>query len=69
MPIGPNSLSDTFTQTYNAHAGTDILATINGIVLGNLNGISFSTTREKAPIYVLGSTDAVAFGRGNSFAT
>jgi len=58
------SLSDTFTQTYNAHSGTDMIATINGIVLGNLNGISFSTTREKAPIYTLGNVDAVAFGRG-----
>ena len=56
--------SDTLTQTYNAHAGTDIIATLNGVVLGNLNGISFSTTREKAPIYTLGNVDAVAFGRG-----
>lgn len=64
MPLGQNSLSDTFTRTYNSHSGCDIIATINGIVLGNLNGISFSTTREKAPIYTLGSVDAVAFGRG-----
>jgi len=56
--------SDTLTQTYNAHAGTDIIATLNGVVLGNLNGLSFSTTREKAPIYTLGNVDAVAFGRG-----
>ncbi len=58
------SFSDTLTQTYNAHAGTDIIATLNGVVLGNLNGISFSTTREKAPVYTLGNVDAVAFGRG-----
>lgn len=51
-------------QTYNASAGTDIVATIDGIVIGNLNGISYSTTREKAPIYVMGSVDAVSFGRG-----
>jgi hypothetical protein len=51
-------------QTYNASAGTDIVATIDGILIGNLNGISFSTTREKAPIYVMGSVDAVSFGRG-----
>jgi len=51
-------------QTYNASAGTDIVATIDGILVGNLNGISFSTTREKAPIYVMGSVDAVSFGRG-----
>jgi len=60
----PGGFSDTMTQTYNAHAGTDIIATLNGVVLGNLNGISFSTTREKAPVYTLGNVDAVAFGRG-----
>lgn len=51
-------------QSYNASAGTDIVATIDGILIGNLNGISYSTTREKAPIYVMGSVDAVSFGRG-----
>lgn len=64
MAIGSNSLTDTLTRTYNSHGGCDIISTINGIVLGNLNGISFSTTREKAPIYTLGNVDAVAFGRG-----
>jgi hypothetical protein len=59
-----SNFSDVLTQTYNAHAGTDIIATLNGVVLGNLNGLSFSTTREKAPIYTLGNVDAVAFGRG-----
>ena len=51
-------------QTYNSNSGCDIVATLDGVLLGNLNGISFSTTREKAPIYVMGSTDAVSFGRG-----
>jgi len=51
-------------QTYNSNSGCDIVATLDGVLLGNLNGISFSTTREKAPIYVMGSVDAVSFGRG-----
>jgi len=42
--------TDALEQTYNASSGCDIIATIDGIVIGNLNGISFSTTREKAPI-------------------
>lgn len=57
-------INEGIQQTYNASAGTDILATIDGVLIGNLNGISFSTTREKAPIYVMGSVDAVSFGRG-----
>ncbi len=61
---GANTLSDTLTRTYNAFSGCDIVATINGVVVGNLNGISYSSTREKAPIYTMGNVDAVAFGRG-----
>ena len=66
-PTSYQSITDAtegIRQTYNASAGTDILATIDGVLIGNLNGISFSTTREKAPIYVMGSVDAVSFGRG-----
>lgn len=57
-------ITEGIKQTYNSSSGCDIVATLDGILLGNLNGISFSTTREKAPIYVMGSTDAVSFGRG-----
>lgn len=59
-----NQVTDAIKQTYNSSSGCDILATIDGILIGNLNGISFSTTREKAPIYTMGSVDAVSFGRG-----
>jgi len=41
-----------------------MVPTINGIVIGNLNGVSFSTTREKSPVYTMGNVDPVAFGRG-----
>lgn len=62
-------LTEGLKQTYNSMAGTDIVATIDGILIGNLNGISFSTTREKSPIYVMGAVDAVSFGRGKALAT
>lgn len=57
-------ITDAIKQTYNTSSGCDIIATIDGILIGNLNGISFSTTREKAPVYTMGSVDAVSFGRG-----
>lgn len=57
-------VTNAIKQTYNSSSGCDIVATIDGVLLGNLNGISFSTTREKAPIYTMGSVDAVSFGRG-----
>lgn len=53
-----------FGQTYNSSSGCDIVASIDGIVLGNLNGISFSTTREKSPIYTIGNVDPVSYSRG-----
>lgn len=62
-----NALSETnkaFQNTYNSSSGCDIVASIDGIVLGNLNGISFSTTREKSPIYVVGQVDPVSYSRG-----
>lgn len=58
------AVTEGIKQTYNSSSGCDIVATLDGVLLGNLNGISFSTTREKAPIYVMGSVDAVSFGRG-----
>lgn len=64
-------VNNAFKQSYNSSSGCDIVATIDGILIGNLNGISFSTTREKAPVYTMGSVDAVSFGRGSivNFAT
>lgn len=59
-----DQITEGIKKTYNASSGCDIVATLDGILLGNLNGLSFSTTREKAPIYVMGSSDAVSFGRG-----
>lgn len=59
-----NNIGSTLAATYNSSSGCDIIPTIDGIIIGNCNGISLSTTREKSPIYALGSTDAIAFGRG-----
>jgi hypothetical protein len=59
-----SKVTEGLKQTYNSNSGCDIIATLDGVLIGNLNGISFSTTREKAPIYVMGSVDAVSFGRG-----
>lgn len=52
------------TVAYNSFAGVDITAVFNDIVIGTLQGISYSITREKAPIYTMGSADPRAFSRG-----
>lgn len=56
--------SDHITQTYTSMSGCDIQAFIESALLGNIQGISFSITREKAPIYIMGSVDPVSFSRG-----
>jgi hypothetical protein len=51
-------------QSYNSFSGVDIKAVFNNVVLGELQAISYSITREKAPIYTMGAADPRAFGRG-----
>ena len=57
-------LSEKVMQTYTSMSGCDIQAFIESVLLGNIQGVSFSITREKAPIYVMGHADPVSFSRG-----
>jgi hypothetical protein len=51
-------------KSYNSFSGVDIKAVFNNVVVGELQAISYSITREKAPIYTMGSADPRAFSRG-----
>ena len=53
-----------FTRSYNAFSGVDILVTFAGVHVGEVQGISFTVTREKAPNYTMGSADPRSFSRG-----
>lgn len=53
-----------FTRGYNSFSGVDIKAVFAGKAIGTLQGISYSVSREKAPIYTMGSPDPRAFARG-----
>ena len=53
-----------YTQSYNSFSGVDIMATFGGTLIGELQGVSYSVTREKAPIYTMGSADPRSFSRG-----
>ena len=56
VPLGAvDLLNNSYTQTYTAFSSVDIQAVLDGRIIGNLMGISYSVTREKAPRYVLGS--------------
>jgi hypothetical protein len=60
MPQQPS----TFAKGYNSFSGVDIKAVFNNTVLAELQAISYSVTREKAPLYTMGSADPRSFSRG-----
>lgn len=49
---------------YNSFSGSDIVATFAGVRIGEIQGVSISSSREKAPIYTLGRVNPLGFSRG-----
>jgi hypothetical protein len=61
--MGANSFEQ-YTKTYSTFSGCDIVATFNGKVIGELQAITYSISREKAPVYTMGSAEPRSFSRG-----
>ena len=55
---------NSYTKSYNSFAGSDMVVTFNKTIVGELQGLSYTVQREKAPMYVLGNADPVSFSRG-----
>lgn len=53
-----------YTQSYNSYSGVDMTVTFDGKIIGELQGLSYTVTREKAPLYTMGSADPRSFSRG-----
>jgi hypothetical protein len=53
-----------YRSSYTSFSGADIVAVVHNKVVGELQGISYSVTREKVPIYTMGSPDPRSFSRG-----
>ena len=51
--------SSQYTRTYTTFSGCDLVATFGAVVIGELQAISYSISREKAPVYTLGSRATV----------
>ena len=51
-------------KTYSSFSGADITAVMAGKLFATLQAISYSVTREKGPVYTMGSPDPRAFARG-----
>jgi hypothetical protein len=56
-------LESEVARSYNSFAGADIKAVIGQFQFAELQAISYSVTREKAPIYTMGSPDCRAYSR------
>lgn len=56
--------SQPYNNTYHSIAGVDIKAVLAGVTFANLQAISYSITREKAPIYTMGSVSCRGYARG-----
>lgn len=53
------------TKLYqSSFSGCDMTAVLGNKIVGTLQAISYTATREKGPIYVMGSADPIAFARG-----
>jgi hypothetical protein len=61
---GQNPNVSRYSKTFTSFSGADIVATFNGLVVGELQAITYSVTREKAPIYVMGDPNPKSFSRG-----
>lgn len=59
-----NQTSSSYTKTYTSFSGCDIVCTFGSVVIGELQAISFSVSREKAPVYTMGSAEPRSFSRG-----
>jgi len=55
MPTpGMNNVVARLARSYNSFSGVDIKASFAGTPIGELQGVSFTITREKAPLYTMG---------------
>lgn len=64
MPEKRPPQSSAFSRSYNSFSGVDIKGVFANRVIAELQAISYSITREKAPIYTMGSADPRSFSRG-----
>jgi hypothetical protein len=58
-----NSMVSEITRSYNSFSGSDTRAQIGPYPFAEIQAISYSITREKAPVYTMGSPDPRSYSR------
>lgn len=56
--------SEVYRRAYNSLSGVDMAVYMDGVQIADVQGLSYTVTREKAPIYTMGSADPRSFSRG-----
>lgn len=59
----PQPIQSEISRSYNSFAGSDIKAVIGQFQFAELQAVSYAITREKAPIYTMGSADPRSYSR------
>lgn len=62
-PLVGGTMESEIGRSYNSFAGADYRACIGQYEFAELQAVSYSVTREKAPIYTMGSPDPRAYAR------
>ncbi len=62
VPVG-GPLNSAISRSYNSFSGADLKCLIGQYPFAELQAISYSVTREKAPIYTMGSPDPRSYSR------
>lgn len=58
------AVASPYSRSYNSFSGVDIKGVFANKIIAELQAISYSITREKAPIYTMGAADPRSFSRG-----
>ena len=58
------SNTEQYTKSYSTFGGADIVCSFDGVVIGECQAITYSITREKVPVYTLGSAEPRSYSRG-----
>lgn len=53
-----------YQQSFNSFSGVDMNIIMGGHIIGEAMGVSWTTNREKVPIYTMGSANPRSFSRG-----
>ena len=61
--MSPSPIQSEVSRSYNSFSGSDIRAYIGPQPFAEIQAVSYSVSREKAPIYTMGSPDPRSFSR------